>query len=246
MTANLTAAEPDFELYFLSERAITIQFGDSICKTTFDKLTQLNRLIYERPFIGLKTTLMAYTTLTVFYEPFRLLSSELEGKTCLEKLSNYIHTLYQTIPHRTNDDAKLIEIPVCYHRSFGLDLEEVARHAKCSTEQVIAMHTEAIYAVYMIGFLPGFAYLGGMNRQLATPRKPSPRLSVPVGSVGIGGEQTGIYPLTSPGGWQLIGRTPITMFNIEKDQPSLLQPGNKVVFKPIAMEEFHHLASTFP
>ncbi len=246
MTANLTAAEPDFELYFLSERAITIQFGDSICKTTFDKLTQLNRLIYEHPFIGLETTLMAYTTLTVFYEPFRLLSSELAGKTCLEKLSNYIHTLYQTIPHGTNDDAKLIEIPVCYHRSFGLDLEEVARHAKCSTEQVIAMHTEAIYAVYMIGFLPGFAYLGGMNRQLATPRKPSPRLSVPVGSVGIGGEQTGIYPLTSPGGWQLIGRTPITMFNIEKDQPSLLQPGNKVVFKPIAMEEFHHLASTFP
>ncbi len=197
MIANLTAAEPDFELYFLSERAITIQFGDSICKTTFDKLTQLNRLIYEHPFIGLETTLMAYTTLTVFYEPFRLLSSELEGKTCLEKLSNYIHALYQGIQHSTNDTAKLIEIPVCYDQRFGLDLQEVATHAKRSKEQVIAMHAETIYAVYMIGFLPGFAYLGGMDKQLTTPRKSSPRLSVPAGSVGIGGEQTGIYPLIS-------------------------------------------------
>lgn len=245
MTVNLPAAEPDFELYFLSERAITIQFGDSICKATFDKLTQLDRLIYQRPFIGLETTLMAYTTLTIFYEPILLLSSELEGKTCLEKLSHYIQTLYQTIQYSADDNTKPIEIPVCYHPSFGLDLEEVARHAKLSTELVIVMHAETIYTVYMIGFLPGFAYLGGMNKQLTTPRKPSPRLKVPAGSVGIGGEQTGIYPLTSPGGWQLIGRTPIPMFNIEKDQPSRLQPGDKVVFKPIGIEEFHHLASTF-
>lgn len=245
MTANLPAAESDFELYSLSERAITIQFGDSICKATFDKLTQLDCLIYQRPFIGLETTLIAYTTLTFFYEPFLLLASELEGETCLEKLSNYIHTLYQAIQHSTNDNAKLIEIPVCYDQSFGLDIQEVATHAKLSIEQVIAMHAETIYAVYMIGFLPGFAYLGGMDKQLTTPRKPSPRLSIPAGSVGIGGEQTGIYPLTSPGGWQIIGRTPLVMFNIEKDQPSRLQPGNKVVFKPIGMEEFHRLASTF-
>jgi inhibitor of KinA len=244
MTKTLPTHKADYHLYALSEKVITIQFGDSICKATSDKITQLNKLINEHPFIGLETTLIAYTTLSIFYDPIQLLSSNLKGVTCLEKLSNYIQAQYRAIQSTTNDNANIFEIPVCYHESFGLDLDEVAGHAKLSIEEVIAMHTEATYTVYMIGFLPGFAYMGGLNQQLATPRKQTPRLHVPAGSVGIGGEQTGIYPLTSPGGWQIIGRTPAMMFNLENEQPSLLQPGDKVVFKPIELEEFHDLAAS--
>lgn len=245
MTKTSPAHKADYYLYFLSERAITVQFGNSICKATSDKITQLNKLINEQSFSGLETTLIAYTTLTIFYDPIQLLSSNLKGVTCLEKLSYYIKNQYQAIQYSTNVKANIIEIPVCYDQRFGLDLEEVAAHAKLSIEEVIAIHADTIYTVYMIGFLPGFAYLGGLSGQLATPRKQTPRLHVPAGSVGIGGEQTGIYPLTSPGGWQIIGRTPMMMFNLENEQPSLLQPGDQVIFKQIGIEEFHDLAASF-
>jgi KipI family sensor histidine kinase inhibitor len=126
--------------------------------------------------------------------------------------------------------SRRIEIPVHYGGADGIDLDEVVRHTGLTREQVIALHSAGEYTVYFLGFLPGFAYLGGMDKRLATPRRSEPRLSVPAGSVAIGGEQTGIYPSVSPGGWHLIGRTSLTLFDPARDPPSLLLPGDTVRF----------------
>ncbi|EOV0675844.1 5-oxoprolinase subunit PxpB [Cronobacter dublinensis] len=129
-------------------------------------------------------------------------------------------------------DARRIEIPVVYGGDGGPDLADVARHAGLSEKQVVEKHSQVEYVVYFIGFQPGFPYLGGLAPELATPRRAEPRLSVPAGSVGIGGSQTGIYPLPTPGGWQIIGHTPLALFNPQKNPPGLLAPGDTVRFVP--------------
>ncbi len=129
-------------------------------------------------------------------------------------------------------DARRIEIPVVYGGEGGPDLAEVARHVGLSEKQVVEKHSQVDYVVYFIGFQPGFPYLGGLAPELATPRRAEPRLSVPAGSVGIGGSQTGIYPLPTPGGWQIIGHTPLALFNPQKNPPGLLAPGDTVRFVP--------------
>jgi inhibitor of KinA len=131
-----------------------------------------------------------------------------------------------------------VVIPICYGSSYGPDLDDVAAMHNLSSEAVISIHSAATYMVYMIGFVPGFAYLGGMHKVLASPRKATPRAAVPAGSVGIAGEQTGIYPLNTPGGWQIIGRTPLSMFNTHRTQPALLKAGDRVQFKPINTSQF--------
>jgi inhibitor of KinA len=130
------------------------------------------------------------------------------------------------------------EIPVCYGGPFGPDLEAVAAWASCSTDEVAALHSTATYRVYMLGFLPGFAYLGCVNPRIAMPRHASPRLRVHAGSVGIAGEQTGIYPRDSPGGWQIIGRTPLVLFDVHRTPPARLRPGSAVRFVSIPASEF--------
>lgn len=135
-------------------------------------------------------------------------------------------------------DARRIEIPVCYDPRVAPDIGWLADQAKLSIEEVVALHSGAEYSVYFLGFKPGFAYLGGLHPRLHTPRKDTPRLSVPGGSVGIGGAQTGIYPQPTPGGWQIIGRTPTALFSPEREPPCLLQPGDQLRFKPITLDEF--------
>lgn len=133
-------------------------------------------------------------------------------------------------PPDTSVAGQSIEIPVDYGGAVGIDLPDVARHTGLSPEAIVACHTAAEYIVYFLGFQPGFAYLGGMDPSLATPRRREPRLSVPAGAVGIGGEQTAIYPAASPGGWQLIGHTDVVLFDPERDPPTLLAPGDRVRF----------------
>ncbi|MCU6663743.1 MAG: 5-oxoprolinase subunit PxpB [Silvania sp.] len=129
-------------------------------------------------------------------------------------------------------DSRFIEIPVVYGTAAGPDLGEVARHAGLSEKQVVELHASIDYVVWFLGFQPGFPYLGGLPERLATPRRDEPRLQVPAGSVGIGGSQTGIYPLVTPGGWQLIGHTPLPLFDPQRDEPVLLRPGDTVRFIP--------------
>jgi inhibitor of KinA len=133
---------------------------------------------------------------------------------------------------------RFVEIPVCYGGEYGPDLEAVAEYHHLSTSEVVEIHSKEEYLVYMIGFAPGFPYLGGMSEEIATPRRHSPRLSIPEGSVGIAGMQTGVYPISTPGGWQLIGRTPLELFCPNENPPTLLQSGDIVKFVPISLEEY--------
>ena len=135
-------------------------------------------------------------------------------------------------------EGALVEIPVCYDGEFGPDLGEVAEHAKLAQAEVIALHTASEYHVAMLGFAPGFPYLLGLDARLHAPRRASPRTRVPAGSVAIGGAQTGIYPRELPGGWRLIGRTPLTLFDAQRDPPALLAPGQRVRFRAISAQEF--------
>jgi inhibitor of KinA len=234
---------PHFNVYALSEQAITIEFGLDINEDTLQKVTAFNQLITQNPFPGFYTTVPAYTTLTIFFDPLQVIQSDLPGTDCFDKVSAYLTGLKNNRQEILITQSETITIPVCYGGLFGPDIEEVAIHIKLTPQEVISLHSKAIYKVYMIGFVPGFAYLGGMDEALATPRKATPRQAIPVGSVGIAGMQTGVYPLETPGGWQIIGRTPLKMFNANRPQPSLLKAGDRVIFKPIDKPEFDHLAN---
>jgi inhibitor of KinA len=133
---------------------------------------------------------------------------------------------------------RVVEIPVCYGGELGPDLEDVAAKHGISPDEVVSIHSSGDYLVYMVGFMPGFAYLGGLSERIATPRRSSPRTAVPAGAVGIGGQQTGVYPMVSPGGWNLIGRSPRKIFDIARDEPSLLAAGDRVRFRPISRADF--------
>lgn len=160
--------------------------------------------------------------------PFEVVSSILQSKLENEQTE-------KELDHRT------VSIPVCYGGEYGPDLEYVARHHNLTPEEVISIHSEGEYLAYMIGFAPGFPFLGGLSEKIATPRRSSPRTSIPAGSVGIAGMQTGVYPISTPGGWQLIGQTPIKLFLPEQNPPSLLQAGDIVKFEPISKEEYQEL-----
>lgn len=135
-------------------------------------------------------------------------------------------------------EVKLIEIPVCYDAEYAMDMEYVMEYTGLSKDEIIDLHTKQVYYVYFIGFLPGFPYLGGLDKRLHTPRKDVPRLRIPAGSVGIGGSQTGIYPLNSPGGWQIIGRTPLKIFDPTREAPFLISSGECIKFIDISKEDY--------
>lgn len=169
----------------------------------------------------------AYATLLISFDP-RLIT---HGR--VEALARAAESAHAELPA-----TALVEIPVCYGGEFGPDLDDVAAHCRLTADGVIELHSSAEYLVHFIGFSPGFPYLGGLPEALATPRLLAPRVRVPAGSVAIGGSQTGVYPLASPGGWRLIGRTPLRLFRPEVEPPALLAMGDRVRFLPISRPEF--------
>jgi inhibitor of KinA len=184
----------------------------------------------------------AYTTVTLFYDPTRAVAAGASPSAVFEWMAARVQTeIANGIVRLKRSPASAIEIPVCYDQQFGPDLDEVANHVGLSVEQVIELHSSAIYRVSCLGFTPGFPYLSGLPPELATPRRPIPRKQVPAGSVAIGGNQTGIYPAISPGGWNVIGRTPTRLFTPTKNPPAFLCPGDNVRFRPISRTEFDHL-----
>jgi inhibitor of KinA len=232
----------DFQIYALSEQAVTLEFGDVISSGTLKQISSFNKALNGQPFPGFKTAVPAYTTLTVYFDPLEVMGSAMmKGLSCFEKVSGYLSALGISPQNGTASALGTVIIPVCYGGAFGPDLAELAGLHNLSPQEVISLHTAPVYEVYMIGFVPGFAYLGGLPQQLATPRKLKPRAKIPAGSVGIAGAQTGIYPLETPGGWQIIGRTPLQMFNTGRQRPSLLKAGDRVAFKPVEQEEFNDL-----
>lgn len=227
------------KIYGLSEKSVTITFGTEIDNDLLDLITDFNQLLLQNPFPGLITTVPAYTTLTVFYNPLNVILSDLPGEVCLEKVSAHLNKIAEINRKESEVMNDHLVIPVCYGGDFGHDLLTVARHNNLCESKVIDMHTAGYYTVFMIGFVPGFAYMGRMDNRLSTPRKEVPAAKIPAGSVGIAGNQTGIYPLETPGGWQIIGRTPLKMFDVNRAQPSLLKGGDRVSFKAIDQDEFN-------
>ena len=232
------AGPNDFTIYSISEKAVSVAFGNAIDEQILQRISNFNQALQQKPLPGMYSTVPAYTTLSVFFDPLQVIQADgLFGTTCFERVSGYLKQMENT-DNVQAIESDVITIPVCYGGEFGPDLEEVAALHHLSTDKIVELHTSAIYTVYMIGFVPGFAYLGGMPEVLASPRKATPRKAIPAGSVGIAGKQTGIYPLITPGGWQIIGQTPLKLFNADREQPALLKAGDKVKFEPVSLADF--------
>lgn len=180
----------------------------------------------------------AYTTVSVFFDPMQVASAGVDPAAVFDWMAEQIRKAVARKMKSAKVTARLIKIPVCYDPEFALDLNEVAQHAGLSTKEVVDLHHAAEYQVNCVGFTPGFPFLAGLPKKLATPRQATPRKEIPVGSVAIGGAQTGIYPIKSPGGWNVIGRTPLPLFDPLKSPPALLHAGDHVRFRPITREEF--------
>ena len=226
---------PAFTIFPLGDSALTIDFGNRIDDEINKKVLWLFQKL-QRHSLPIKDIIPAYSSLSIFYDAASLHTND---KTAFERVKELLLPLLVEEEEVTTNSRKL-KVPVCYAAKFGLDLESLAISKDVAVEELIHWHTSTTYRVYMIGFLPGFAYMGRVNEKLAAPRKTEPRIFVPAGSVGIAGEQTGIYPLNSPGGWNIIGRTPLKIFNAEKPDAVLFHPGDEVSFYSITEDEFEN------
>jgi KipI family sensor histidine kinase inhibitor len=211
------------------DRALLIYLGDTIDPQVNDSVHALARALKQPKHPAVIEITPSYHAVMVEYDPVRLR---------LEQLEELVLATAQTIAHEPPAAGRTVEIPVAYGGDMGPDLDSVAAYTGLTPEAVIQRHTDPLYRVYCLGFSPGFPYLGGLDPALHTPRLPAPRTKLPSGSVGIGGTQTGIYPAPSPGGWQLIGRTPALLFDPHRDTPALLEAGDSVRFVPITAEQF--------
>lgn len=218
------------EIHPLGDSALTIVVGDVISPEVNQKVLTLAKAIEQSESGSIIEVVPAYTTIAVYFDPV---------VTSYDSLSESIHKAWRDLEiGEESSSREEIIIPVLYGGESGPDLEKVAKHNGITPEDVIKSHTANEYLVYMIGFLPGFPYLGGMDKKLATPRLDTPRQEVKAGSVGIADQQTGVYPLDSPGGWNIIGHTPVTLFDPEREEPFLLRAGQSIRFKEVTEDEW--------
>ncbi len=211
------------------DRALSIELGDEISPEINRRVHSLSRAIEASGIPGVVDLVPTYRALLVYYDPLTLSLAEL-----MERLAGVEQTAGQAVP----GTARVVEIPALYGGEYGPDLEFVADHSGLSQEEVVRVHTGMDYLIYGMGFTPGFAYLGGMSERIATPRLQTPRTLIPAGSVGIAERQTGVYPIASPGGWRLIGRTPVQLFDAGRDPPVLAGPGDYVRFVPLTEKAY--------
>ncbi|RHT70350.1 allophanate hydrolase subunit 1 [Ruminococcaceae bacterium AM28-23LB] len=213
------------------DQAVTVEWGSTIDEHINRQVHAFARKVEALSHPAITEVVPTYRSATVHYRP-EVLS--------YEELKHLLAPLAQGSAEEA-EELPVVEIPVCYGGEYGPDLLEVAQHCSLTPEEVIARHTAPTYRIYMLGFTPGFPYLGGMDPSIAAPRRKEPRIHIPAGSVGIAGEQTGVYPIVSPGGWQLIGRTPLRLFDPQKEQPILLSAGAGIRFVPIDEEAFRKM-----
>lgn len=220
----------------IADHALTVEFGQDISLALHEQVCRLDQALTTRPFAGLQETIPAYASLGVFYAPEIVAQAYPTFPSAQAAVIHYIEHVLHALPPPDSLRRRQVTLPVCYDLRCGPDLPFVAQQHGLSVEEVIACHSHRVYRVFMLGFLPGFAYLGLVDERIATPRRPTPRAQVPAGSVGIAGRQTGIYPTASPGGWQIIGQTPARLFNPYAPQPAYLQPGDEVRFSPMSYD----------
>ncbi|SNS64643.1 sensor histidine kinase inhibitor, KipI family [Anaerovirgula multivorans] len=214
------------------DKALVMEFGNSISEEVNNKIRSMAAAIETKNIKGIVELVPTYRSLMIHYHPLEISYNKLMDT--LNELENQLETIELPAP-------QIIEIPTLYGGEYGPDIENVAKHNQLTVEEVIKIHTSSEYLIYMLGFTPGFPYLGGMDSKIATPRLESPRTKINAGSVGIAGGQTGIYPIDSPGGWQLIGRTPIPLYDPRRETPILLKAGNYIVFKSIGANEYKEI-----
>lgn len=208
----------------LGDSAITVVLGEGISRSLSSEVLRVADRLLSASIEGISEVVPAYASVGIFYDPFEVGIDEL-----LERVQPVVERACAAGPNAESEPVRTIQIPVHYD---GEDLAEVAERTRHTVAEVIALHSGREYYVYVIGFVPGFAYLGELDASLALPRRSTPRKRVPAGSVGIAEAQTGVYPFATPGGWHLIGRTSVRMFDPERAEPALLRVGDRVVFEP--------------
>jgi len=223
----------------LGDTGITIIFGDAIDEEINQRVFSVFHYLQKQNLDYIRDILPAYASLSVVYDIVKI--REMGESSSYHYMHHLVQTILQQVSEAPLTKNRTIHVPVCYDVSLGFDVADMSRKKNLSIEEIGEIHSATTYRVYMLGFLPGFAYMGKVNDKIATPRKAVPDKNVPAGSVGIADAQTGIYPVDSPGGWNIIGRTPLKMFDVYKAPPCLFQPGDEVKFKPITLNEFHQL-----
>jgi inhibitor of KinA len=225
------------KLFPLGDQAITIEFGNGINEETNKLVLARYHELQATPLPGMKEAVPAYNSLTIYYDLLQL-SESTQTSTVFERIKSEVENWLRMPLNVTENIERLMRIPVVYD---GADLAAVEEQTGLSTEEIITIHSSSHYRVYMLGFLPGFAYMGGLDTRLFTKRKSQPE-NIKAGDVAIAGMQTGIYPLDSPGGWSVIGRTALRIFQPLAASPTLLQPGDTIIFYPVSIEEFNSIS----
>jgi inhibitor of KinA len=227
----------------LGDSALIIHVRDGFedaSRETLGAVLKMRRVLENARFPGVTEIAPAYTTIALFFEPARVVAAGAKAEEMFDWLANKIRKVISDADKVRDEEieARLIEIPVCYEHEFAFDLGLVAQHAGRTAQEVVDLHSAAEYRVSCLGFTPGFPFLTGLPNELGTPRRKIPRKEIPAGSVAIGGMQTGIYPVKSPGGWNVIGRTALRLFDPTKSPPAFLRAGDRVRFRSITREEF--------
>lgn len=224
----------DFEIVPAGDAAFLVEFANRLDDGINRRVVALWHALERLRIPGVLDLVPAYRNLGVYFDPLR---------TDADRLAAILSSTAASVDVADDEDADLVRIPVCYGGEFGPDLEAVAQFAGLKVDEVVAAHTAAEYRVFMLGFSPGFAYMGTVDQRIAAPRRSTPRLRVPAGSVGIAGPQTGIYPSDTPGGWMLVGRTPVRPYDPSRAPVFLLKPGDRVRFEAVSLSEYAHITA---
>ncbi|MBE5924957.1 MAG: 5-oxoprolinase subunit PxpB [Lachnospiraceae bacterium] len=222
------------EMRFLpaGDEALIVEFGMEIDDEINRKVQRLADFIRSQNISGIRELLPTFRSLMIFYN-----SNVISYKKLIGEIKHFKNDKDEGVAEK----KKILCVPCCYGSDYGPDLKEMSSRLGMSTEEIIKLHSQSDYKIYMLGFLPGFTYLGGLDKRIHMPRLDTPRTSIPAGSVGIGGNQTGVYPVASPGGWWLIGNTPIEFYNPQREMPVLCNAGEYIRFIPISISDYESI-----